>query len=186
MRFMRTLEVKNRQEWRDWLAAYHASESEIWLIFQKRDAGRASLEYEAAVQEALCFGWIDSIIRKLDNTRYARKFTPRKADSKWSTANRKRYAHLLATGQLAPAGRKRPPTDRDGDAPWPSAGRTSPQFKKALMRHPAARNYFEQIASSYRRAYLAWIGAAKREKTRERRIREAVALLASGKKLGLK
>src|ERR1017187_2053436 len=96
------------------------SESEVWLVFYKRQTGRSSIAYDDAVNEALCFGWIDSLIKRLDDDRYARKFTPRKPDSKWSSANRKRYAQLQASGRLTPAGLQRAPTGRSHDAPRPS------------------------------------------------------------------
>src|SRR5881397_1029697 len=114
-----TLEVQSRQEWRTWLNEHHDSQSEIWLVFRKRYTGVPSLSYEDAVAEALCFGWIDSLVRRLDDARYARKFTPRKPDSRWSTSNRRRYAELRARGLLTPAGLKRAPTSRSGDAPRP-------------------------------------------------------------------
>src|SRR5713226_1945854 len=106
------LDARTREQWRRWLAEHHNSESEGWLVFHKRQTGRASISYDDAVEETLYFGWIDSIIKRLDDARYARKFTPRKSDSKWSTANRKRYAQLRASGRLMPAGLKRAPTDR--------------------------------------------------------------------------
>ena len=74
---MKTVEVKNRAEWREWLAAYHDREVEIWLVYYKKKSGKASVDYNASVEEALCYGWIDSIIKKLDDTKYARKFTQR-------------------------------------------------------------------------------------------------------------
>jgi uncharacterized protein YdeI (YjbR/CyaY-like superfamily) len=142
--------------------------------------------YDDAVEEALCFGWIDSIIKRLDDACYARKFTPRKPDSKWSTANRKRYAQLQARGVLMPAGLKRAPTDRSGDAPRPSQSKVPQYIEQALRSHPAAWNHFERLAPSYRRMYIAWIDSAKKQETKARRLREAVGLLAAGKKLGLK
>lgn len=102
---IRTLDTRTREKWRKWLAEHHDSDSEIWLIFHKRHTGVHSLTYEDAVREALCYGWIDSILRRLDDARYARKFTPRKPDSRWSSANRRRYADLKVRGLLA-AGKK--------------------------------------------------------------------------------
>ena len=91
---LETLEVQNRQEWRKWLKEHFDSASDIWLVFYKQHTGVPSVGYDDAVEEALCFGWIDSLVRRLDDARYARKFTPRKAASKWSTSNRQRYADL--------------------------------------------------------------------------------------------
>ena len=183
---LNTLDARTLEQWREWLAKHHDSESHVWLIFHKSHTGRASIAYNDAVDEALCFGWIDSLIKRLDDARYARKFTPRKADSKWSTTNRKRYAQLRASGRLRAAGLKRPPTSRSYDRPrrWPSK---VPQYiRRALRSRPAAWNYFERLAPSHRRMYIAWIDSAKRQETKARRLREAVDLLAAGRKLGLK
>jgi uncharacterized protein YdeI (YjbR/CyaY-like superfamily) len=172
-----TLEVLTRREWRRWLAAHHASDSEIWLVLYKRHTGVKSLTYNDAVEEALCYGWIDSILRRLDDARYVQKFTPRKVDSSWSTANRRRYADLKSRGLLAAPGLERAPTSRSGDAPRPSIAKLPPYIERALRANPRA---------SHRRAYVGWIDSAKREETKERRLREAVRLLAAGKPLGMK
>lgn len=185
---MRTLDVRARTRWRQWLATHHASVSEVWLVFHKRHTGRDSLDYEAAVEEALCFGWIDSLVKRLDDDRYARKFTPRKADSRWSTANRRRYAKLQAEGRLAPAGLKLAPTAGSSYAPRPSMSvSVVPEYiEQALKARKGAWEYVESLAPSYRRMYIGWIDSAKREETKRRRLQEALRLLAAGKKLGLK
>ena len=181
-----TLDVRNRQDFRKWLKRHHDSLSEIWLVFHKRHTGVTSIKYDDAVEEALCFGWIDSIIRRLDDARDTRKFTPRKADSKWSTVNRRRYASLESRALLAPPGLKRPPTSRSGDAPKLSVSTVPSYITKTLKANPPAWQFFEQLAPSYRRAYVVWIHSAKRAETREKRLREAISLLAAGEKLGLK
>ena len=186
---MKTLRVQSVDQWRDWLDEHHASESEVWLVFYKRHTGVASIDYRDALDEALCFGWVDSLVKRLDDRRYARKFTPRKADSRWSDVNRKRYAELEAGGRLRPAGIRRSPTERGYDPrppklPLPS--RLPPYIQAALRGHSAARRNFEALAPSQRRRYIAWIESAKREETKLRRLQEAIRLLASGKVLGLK
>ena len=183
---LETLEVRNRANWRSWLHKHHASEVEIWLVFNKRSTGLSSLSYDDAVEEALCFGWIDSIIKRLDDARYARKFTPRKPNSKWSTANRRRYADLHKRGLLEAAGLRLAPTNRSGDAPRPSTSALPPYIEKAIRANAYAWRYFLNLAPSYRRMYIGWIESAKREETRKKRISEALRLLAVGKKLGLK
>ena len=115
-----TLDVRTRQQWRNWLRKHHDSESGIWLVCQKRRTAEKSISYDGAVEEALCFGWIDSIVKRLDEDRYLRKFTPRKPESRWSTINCHRYAKLKASGLLATPGLERAPTERSGDAPRPS------------------------------------------------------------------
>jgi len=183
---LKTLDARNREQWREWLAEHHESKSEVWLVFHKRHTGRPSVAYDDAVDEALCFGWIDSLIKRLDDDRYARKFTPRKPDSRWSTANRRRYAELKAGGRLTRAGLKRAPTDRRYDAPKPRPSKVPQYIQQALRNRPAAWNYFESLAPSHRRMYIAWIDSAKQRETKTRRLQEAVGLLAAGKKLGLK
>ena len=183
---LKTLDVRTAAAWRAWLAKHHESESGVWLIFQKRHTGRPSIAYEDAVDEALCYGWIDSLIKRLDDDRYARKFTPRKPDSRWSTANRKRYARLQASGRLTPAGRKLAPTDRSGDAPRPAGAGTPRYIEQAIKRHRIAWKFFQSLAPSYRRSYIAWIDSAKREETKASRLREAIEMLEAGQKPGLK
>lgn len=180
-----TLDLRSRAKWRQWLRAHHESESEIWLVFHKRHTGVTCIEYADAVEEAICFGWIDSLIRKLDEDRFARKFTLRKADSRWSTINRKRYAEMESRGLLTAAGRKRPPTKRSGDAPKPVEALPT-YIEEALKREPRAWEFFQQLAPSYRQGYVAWIDSAKREETKLKRLREAISLLAAERKLGMK
>jgi uncharacterized protein YdeI (YjbR/CyaY-like superfamily) len=183
---LKTLDVRTVAAWRAWLARHHRSESEVWLVFYKRYTGRPSIAYEDAVDEALCFGWIDSLVKRLDDDRYARKFTPRKPDSRWSTANRKRYARLKAGGRLKPSGMKLAPTARSGDAPRLTLDKIPNYIEKALKRHRAAWESFQNLAPSYRHQYLAWIDSAKRQETKLRRLQEAITKLAAGEKLGLK
>jgi uncharacterized protein YdeI (YjbR/CyaY-like superfamily) len=186
---VKTLVVRTAAQWRKWLDEHHDAESEVWLIFHKLHTGVASIAYLDALDEALCFGWVDSLVKRLDDSRYARKFTPRKADSLWSAINRKRYAALKASGRLKPGGINRAPTDR-------SYGQRPPQFhmpatiprhiQAALRTHPAARRRFEALAPSHRRRYVGWIESAKLEETKARRLKEAIRLLTAGKLLGLK
>jgi len=183
---LKTLDVGSRREWRNWLRKHHASDALVWLVFRRGPTAEKSLSYDSAVEEALCFGWIDSIVRRLDDDRYARKFTPRKPESKWSTINRERYAKLKARRLLAAPGLERPPTGRSGDQPRPSLSALPSYIENQLRANGRAWDYFEQLAPSYRRAYIAWIDSAKREETKQKRLREATALLASGRKLGLK
>src|SRR5260370_42646654 len=99
-----TLEVRNRQQWRQWLAKHHASRAGIWLVRHKQHTGVKSMPFEDLVREALCFGWVDSLVKRLDDDRYAIKVTPRKPTSKWSDINRRRWKELKAAGLLAAPG----------------------------------------------------------------------------------
>jgi uncharacterized protein YdeI (YjbR/CyaY-like superfamily) len=186
---MKTLRVETLAQWRDWLEKHHASESEVWLVFYKQHTGIASIDYEDALDEALCFGWVDSLVRRLDDDRFARKFTPRRSDSRWSDKNRKRYAELKALGRLKPPGIERPPTDRGYDPPparMPLPTKLPAYIQAALNRNKSALRHFEALPPSKRRHYIAWIETAKREETKLRRLDEAIRLLAEGKELGLK
>jgi uncharacterized protein YdeI (YjbR/CyaY-like superfamily) len=183
---MKTLDVSDRAKWRSWLAKNHGTCNEVWLIFHKAHTGRAALTYDDAVEEALCFGWIDSLIKRIDDERYARKFTPRKPDSKWSAINRRRYAKLEAEDRLQPAGRTRPPTAGSSYAPRPSTIDIPNYIKKELSSKPAAWKFFKSLAPSYRRAFIGWIDSAKLEETRRRRLVEALQRLSDGEKLGMK
>ena len=111
---LETLDVRSRQAWRDWLAEHHASSSEIWLVYHKKHTGVTCVDYGHSVEEALCFGWIDILVRRLDEDRYARKFTPRKPNSRWSDSNLRRYADLAERGLLEAPGLERAPTDESG------------------------------------------------------------------------
>ncbi len=146
------------------------------------------MEYGDAVEEALCFGWIDSIVRTIDEDRYAQKFTPRKAKSKWSELNRERFARMVSEGKMTPAGLARSPI-KDGAA----AGAKPPEddsvpsaIEEALRANGLAWTNFSNLAPSYRRLYVRWIQDAKKEETRRKRLTEAVGLLEQNKKLGLK
>ncbi len=182
---LKTLDMRSRQAWRKWLQKHHASESEIWLVFHKKHTNRPSIALSDAIDEALCFGWIDSLVRRLDEDRYARKFTPRKPDSKWSTINRRRYKQLKAAGLLAAAGLARKPINRSGDAPRLPAV-IPPYIKKQLTMNLRAWAHFETLPPSHRRNCLAWVDSAKKDETKQKRLRELIGLLKAGKKLGLK
>ena len=181
-----TLDVKDREEWRTWLEEHHDSSSEIWLVYHKKHTGITTVTYDESVEEALCFGWIDSILRRLDDDLYARKFTPRRATSAWSSANRRRYADLESRGLLEKPGLQRAPTSKSGDAPSPSIQGLPSYIEDAFKSDTRAWENFQELAPSYRRGYIGWIDSAKRKETKERRLGEALELLAAGKKLGLK
>ncbi|MBW8878446.1 MAG: YdeI/OmpD-associated family protein [Acidobacteria bacterium] len=189
---MKTLHVTTREEWRAWLAAHHATEREIWLVYFKQHTGQPRVSYDHAVEEALCFGWIDSIVRRLDDEKYAQKFTPRRNTAKWSESNRRRFADLVKDGRMTPAGFAKGPPALETDSAKPSAPDRSaevelPEYiQQRFQENPKAWRFFQDLAPSYRRLYVGWIKAAKREETRQRRLEEAIALLEQNKKLGLK
>ena len=154
-------------------------------MFYKAHTKAQSMPYEDAVREALCFGWIDSLVKRLDDDRYAIKVTPRQPTSKWSETNRKRWAELNAAGLLASAGIAAAPT-RNTYAPRPVVPALPVYIAAALKAKPKAWKFFRELAPTYRRDFVVWIQTARRADTRARRIRESISLLAAGKKLGLK
>jgi uncharacterized protein YdeI (YjbR/CyaY-like superfamily) len=180
-----TLTVRNRQEWRTWLAKHHRSSPGVWLVRHKAHTGTDSIAYEDLVREALCFGWIDSLVKRLDDDRYAVKVTPRKPTSKWSDINRTRWAELKEAGVLMPAGLAAAPTD-NSYAPKPVIPDLPAYIARAFRANPKAWTFFRELSPGYRRRFVGWIHTAKQPETRERRIRESIRLLAAGKKLGLK
>jgi uncharacterized protein YdeI (YjbR/CyaY-like superfamily) len=191
MEMSRTVYVKDRQEWRAWLQKNSSRYREVWLIYPKRHTGKSRVAYAHAVEEALCFGWIDSNVQKIDEDNYAQKFTPRKKGSKWSALNKRRVAELIKTGRMTDRGLAAIDfSDEEDDYGRSNRTRSDmpvPEFmQRALQRSPAAWNNFQQMAPSYRRNYIGWISAAKTEETRNRRLEEAIALLNENRKLGMK
>ena len=191
---MKLLHLTERDAWRAWLAENHDREREVWLVYSKAHTGKPRIKYEEAVEEALCFGWIDSIVRRLDDDSYAQKFTPRKARSTWSALNRRRVAKLIREGRMTKPGLAKL-TDpvavgRGGEEAKAGNRREEPALPAAMMRelraNEAAWAFFGRLAPSYRRNYIGWVMAAKREETRFRRLREAISLLAQNRTLGLK
>jgi uncharacterized protein YdeI (YjbR/CyaY-like superfamily) len=174
-----------REEWRAWLSKHHASSPGIWFLFSKRHTGQKSVPYEDMVREALCFGWIDSLIKRIDNDRYAMKVTPRQPTSKWSNLNRKRWEELKAAGLLTEAGIAAAPTNNTY-APKPAIPVLPKYIAKAFQAMPKAWAFFQELPPNQRRNFVVWIHTAKQPETREKRIRESIRLLAAQKKLGLK
>lgn len=103
---MKTLTAKNRQQWRAWLQRHHQKEKEMWLMSYKKHTGKPTIPYLDALKEALCFGWIDTLVKRIDDERYATRFTPRRLESQWSATNVKLYRALERAGLMTEAGRK--------------------------------------------------------------------------------
>ncbi|MFQ6084488.1 MAG: YdeI family protein [Candidatus Aminicenantia bacterium] len=188
---MKQLYVKTRDEWKNWLSKHHNRETEVWLIFFKKETRKPSIEYGAAVEEALCFGWIDSIIKKIDDTKYARKFTPRKDNSKWSELNKKRTEKMIREGRMTEFGLVKIDAAKKAGY-WdklesPDISFDLPlEFEQALAQNKKANENFKKLAPTYQKQYIGWIAVAKRQETKERRIKESIVLLQKGEKLGLR
>jgi uncharacterized protein YdeI (YjbR/CyaY-like superfamily) len=179
------LDVRTRAKWRAWLGKHHKSSPGVWVVFHKAHTGVKSMPYEDFVRCALCFGWIDSLVKRLDDDRFAIKVTPRKPASKWSDINRRRWTELKTAGLLMPAGLAAAPTENKY-APKPNIPELPSYIGKALKSHPEAWSFFQTLPRRERRNFVVWVHIAKRPETRERRLRESLALLAAGRKLGLR
>src|SRR6185295_4349223 len=181
------LYVPDRHEWRAWLQAHHAAEKEVWLVYYKKHTGKPRVPYDDAVEEALCFGWIDGVVKRLDDDRDIQRFSPRVNASKWSQLNLERVKRLIAEGRMAPAGLAKLPADLAPPPPRYSADDPLPDlFSAALEAHPKAAENFRKFAPSYRRNMVRWVIEAKQEETRRRRLAEAIRMLERNEKLVLK
>lgn len=179
------VEVRTRAEWRRWLEARHAQAESIWLVTWKKGRG-PYVPYDDIVEEALCFGWIDSTARRLDDDRSMLLLAPRRPGSLWSKANKNRVARLEAHGLIAPAGRSKIEAAKRSGV-WTAldgveALAVPPDLAVALAEVPDADRAFRAFPPSSRRAILAWIAAAKRPETRVKRIAETVAEAAQGRR----
>lgn len=180
----------NRSAWRAWLKRHSAKKREIWLLFYKKHTGRACVPYPDAVEEALCFGWIDGILKRIDGEKHVVRFTPRKPGSRWSESNKQRVARMQEEGRMTPAGQalvaaavKRGEWARVRDREVEDT--PIPELDRALESNPAAGENFRRFPPSARRMYRAWILDAKRDETRRRRIGEVVKRAAAGRKPGI-
>ena len=176
----------SRAAWRQWLAAHHASTPGVWLVYGKKGSGLPSLSYAEAVEEALCFGWIDSHPRKLDAARSQQLYTPRRPRSGWSRVNKERLLRLAAAGQLLPAGLAAI-ARAQANGSWESldaaeAGLVPDDLAAALEADDAAAGHFAAFSPSARKMILTWVLGAKQPATRARRVAETVRLAALGKR----
>lgn len=186
-----TLYVTDRDEWRAWLEAHHASEKMVWLIFYKKSSGQVGIAYDEAVEEALCYGWIDSIVKKVDEERRAQKFTPRKPKSNWSESNKQRVRKLIEAGRMTEAGLAKIGNALDHSEP-PEVTQPKPEpvilpeLEEALANNQKASENFDRFTPAYKALALKWITAAKKAETRAMRMEEFIQLTADNKKIGLK
>lgn len=173
---------KSRGEWRSWLAENHTRGEGVWLIAYKRVTGKARMEYEEAVEEALCFGWIDSKAGTVDEERSMLWMSPRKPRTGWSKSNKERIERLMAAGLMAPAGLAKIEAAKE-DGSWNAldaveALEIPPDLATALASHPPAAGHFEAFPRSVKRSILVWISSAKTAGTRSKRIEETARLAA--------
>jgi uncharacterized protein YdeI (YjbR/CyaY-like superfamily) len=171
-------------EWRAWLEANHATESEVEVGFRRKASGLPTMTWSQAVDEALCFGWIDGVRHSIDEISYRNRFTPRKPRSTWSNVNIAKVEALEAAGKMTPAGRaafERRSEDRSGIYSFEGdrADALPEPYAAVLAADAAASAYFAARPRSYRRAAVHWVTSAKREATRERRLAQLVECSAA-------
>ncbi len=191
MRLTETLYVTTRNEWRQWLKKNHNTKKEVWLIYYKKHTGKKRIPYDEAVEEALCFGWIDSTVRRIDDEKYAQKYTPRRAGSAWSKLNIKRAKAMIQQGRMAKAGLvlfKEIEKNRKESARELAAKKkfdVPADLKKALAKNKEALKNFNDFAPSYKKLYVWWVLDAKKKETREKRIKRVVSRAAQNMKPGM-
>jgi uncharacterized protein YdeI (YjbR/CyaY-like superfamily) len=178
--------LERREDWRVWLAEHHATADGVWLVSWRKVTGRPAVGYDAAVEEALCFGWIDSLARKLDEERGMQLFTPRRPGSRWSRSNKERVARLEAAGLIAPAGAAVIEAAR-ADGSWTALDDVEnlvipSDLAAALAARPGAAEHWEAFPRSVKRSILMWILDARRPATRARRVEETAVAAAEGRR----
>jgi len=185
---LKILSFPSAKKWKEWLEKNHAKSMGIWLRFFKKDSGVASVTYDEALDEALCYGWIDGLLQKYDEKSWLRKFTPRRPKSMWSKRNIKHVQRLLKAGRIQSAGKKEMEAAK-ADGRWKNAYDSSgtmkipADFLAGLSKNKKAKAFFETLnrANTYA---IAWrLQTAKKPETRSRRMQAILDMLAQGKKL---
>lgn len=175
---LETIYASDRQTWRKWLIRHHRTATGVWLIYYKVKSGQPSIRYSDAVKEALCFGWIDSKVKTLDDDRYMQIFTPRKPKSVWSKLNKQYIEELIAQGLMTEAGLEKINTAKQ-DGSWTllddvEALVIPDDLQKALAINEIANQNFTTFSNSSKKTILQWLSSAKRPETRQRRIEQII------------
>jgi uncharacterized protein YdeI (YjbR/CyaY-like superfamily) len=191
---LKTYYAKDRKAWRKWLEKNYAKSPGVWLIYYKKSSGKPRLEYNDAVEEALCFGWIDSTVRPIDNEKYMQRFTPRKPKSGWSGLNKQRIEKMIDQDLMTAAGLEKIEIAKKNGS-WESLDKIyapieqlqiPADLEKAFSKHKTAKTNFHNFPIFTRRQFLYWLNAAKRDETRKARIKHAVLMCAANKKPSIK
>jgi uncharacterized protein YdeI (YjbR/CyaY-like superfamily) len=177
-----SVQPRSRKAWRAWLQKNHASSSGIWLVYAKKHTGIPSLTYAEAVEEALCFGWIDSLVHPVDEAFYQQIFTPRKEKSAWSALNRKRVEQLIASRQMTAAGMKMIELAKS-NGQWDAHAKTEAmdmpaELTQALKANAAAKNNWPTYTTSQQKAFLRMVDGAKTAETRAKRVARVIDILS--------
>jgi len=178
------IQPESRAAWRAWLAEHHRRDSGVWFVSWKRRTGRATVSYEEAVEEALCFGWVDGVLGRVDDERTMRWFAPRRPKSTWARTNKERVARLEAAGLMTDAGRHAVELAR-ANGSWESLDAIDAlvvpdDLAAALAGRPGARELFDASSVSVRRSALAWVYQARRPQTRAARVEQIAAIAGRG------
>ncbi len=181
------VQFEKRAEWRAWLEANHATTDGAWLVTWRKTSGRPVLDYEDAIQEALCFGWVDNRPGPVDEQRVKLYFAPRRERSTWSASNKARVERLIAAGLMRPAGLAAIERAK-ANGSWTSLdaverAEVPDDLAAALAADPAAEANFAAFTLSIRKLFLAWVASARRPATRDARIAETVRLAAANELL---
>ncbi len=181
---METIYFRSPDEMRAWLEANHASASELTVGFYKKGASQQGITYEQALDEALCYGWIDGVRRRVDDERYTNRFSPRRKGSLWSTVNIAKVEALIAQGRMRPAGLAAYAQRDEAKTEENEAARTLDEDFQArfAQENPAGWDFFQAQSPSYRRIVSRWIMSAKREETRLKRLSELMELSGRGER----
>jgi uncharacterized protein YdeI (YjbR/CyaY-like superfamily) len=181
---MRPKFFKSPSDFRKWLAAHHANAKELFVGFYKKDTGKQSITWPESVDEALCFGWIDGIRRRIDDESYSIRFTPRKTSSTWSAVNIARATELSREGRMSPAGENAFAARKENRSGIYSYEQRSAElvepYAGKLRRNKKASKFFVSQPPSYRKAANWWVISAKQEETRLRRLEKLISLSAAG------
>ena len=190
MNLNNALYFKNKNEWRKWLEANHKNIKEVWLVHHKKSSSKKSINHIEAVEEALCFGWIDSKLKKIDEERFILKYSPRKPKSVWSRINKEKAEAMIISGKMTQAGLEKIEEAKKHGI-WDTAytnkvkERIPSDLKQALLEDDKAWDAFQHFANSYRNMYCGWVKAAKTKETRQKRIAEVVKRSRQKKKPGM-
>ena len=180
---------KTAADFRAWLESNHTSASELWVGFYKKDSGKGGLTYAEAVDEALCFGWIDGIKKRVDEFSYTHRFTPRKPKSNWSLINIRHVERLKKAGCMMPAGLKAfaaREAAKSGVYSFENKPRQlSPGLERQFKSDKNAWEFFQQQPPGYRRVASFWVMSAKQEETRARRLAQLISDSKQGRRLGM-
>lgn len=189
---MEKLRANSIEQWKSWLKQHHDQEEGVWLVFQKKGRGPVPFDYQEALDEALCMGWIDSLLKRIDEYCYMRKFTPRKASSTWSGRNKQRVEQLTLEGRMEAPGQKAIDVAKkngmwDKGVSPPEVDDSLPAaLLNAFQEHPRARDHYFAMPNGAQKQFNIWINMAKRAETVQKRLRESLELLEKGEELGLK